>query len=135
MDLRNVGTLPQHYTESRLKRPRLEIIKLSDQPAGSSHEGNVHFDAPNDILLQVIFLAHWNGSIWSVDSLKINTYKRSVGKLEGKRSLERPRRKWKGNIKLDLKERGCESVDWIHLAQDMDQRRDLASTEIKLRML
>jgi hypothetical protein len=26
----------------------------------------------------------------------------------------------KDNIKMDLRERGLESVNWIHLAQDMD---------------
>ena len=32
-----------------------------------------------------------------------------VGKPEGKRPLGRPRRRWEGNIKMDLKEtgRGC----------------------------
>jgi len=29
-----------------------------------------------------------------------------VGKYEGKRPLERPRRRWKGNIKMDLQEVG-----------------------------
>jgi hypothetical protein len=26
----------------------------------------------------------------------------------------------KGNLKTDIKETGCESVNWIHLAQDMN---------------
>jgi hypothetical protein len=26
MDLQNVGTLPQHYTASQSRRPRLEIV-------------------------------------------------------------------------------------------------------------
>jgi len=30
-----------------------------------------------------------------------------VGKLEGKRQLERPRRKWADNIKMDFQEEGC----------------------------
>jgi hypothetical protein len=29
---------------------------------------------------------------------------------------------------MDLKVTGCEDVDWIHLAQDRDQRRALVST-------
>jgi hypothetical protein len=29
-----------------------------------------------------------------------------------KRPLERPKDRW-GNIKVDIKEMGCESVDWI----------------------
>jgi hypothetical protein len=35
-----------------------------------------------------------------------------------KRRLWRTKERWEGNIKVDLKEIGCEDVDWIHLAQD-----------------
>jgi hypothetical protein len=31
----------------------------------------------------------------------------SVGKPEGKRPLGRPRRRWEGNINMDLQEVGC----------------------------
>jgi hypothetical protein len=30
---------------------------------------------------------------------------------------------WEENIKMDLRETGCEDVDWIHLAQNRDQWR------------
>ena len=43
-----------------------------------------------------------------------------VGKLEGKRLLGRPRRRWVDNIRMDLQEVGCGYVDWIGLAQDRD---------------
>jgi hypothetical protein len=35
-----------------------------------------------------------------------NAYKISFGKLEGKRPLRRPRRRWEDNIIMDLKEIG-----------------------------
>jgi hypothetical protein len=35
-------------------------------------------------------------------------YKILVGRLEGRRLLERPRRRWEDNIKLDLQEAGRE---------------------------
>jgi hypothetical protein len=41
-----------------------------------------------------------------------------VGKPEGKRPLERPRRRWLDNIKMDLREIGWNGVDWIDMAQD-----------------
>jgi hypothetical protein len=44
-----------------------------------------------------------------------------VGKPEGKRSLGRHRRGWEDNIKMDLQEVGCEGMDWIELAEDMDK--------------
>jgi hypothetical protein len=41
-----------------------------------------------------------------------------VGRPEGKRPLERPRRRWEDNIKLDLREIGIDRASWIQLAQD-----------------
>jgi hypothetical protein len=39
----------------------------------------------------------------------------------GKRPLGRPRRRWDGNIKNDLREIEWGGKDWIDLAQDRDQ--------------
>ena len=37
-----------------------------------------------------------------------------VGKPEGKKSLGRPRRRWVDNIKVDLREVGCDTGKWIY---------------------
>jgi hypothetical protein len=47
---------------------------------------------------------------------KKKNYTLSVGKPEGKRPLERPRRRWVDNIRMDLGEVGWGDVDWIGLA-------------------
>jgi hypothetical protein len=44
-------------------------------------------------------------------------YRILVGKPEGKRPLGRPRRRWKYNIKMGLKEVGIDGANWIRLAQ------------------
>jgi hypothetical protein len=49
------------------------------------------------------------------------------------RPLGRPRCIWEDNIKIDLQEVGCGSMDWIDLAQDRD-RWALMNAEIKLRV-
>jgi hypothetical protein len=50
-----------------------------------------------------------------------NVYRVLMGKLEGKRPLERPRCRWEVGIKMDLREIGWGGgVEWIHLAQDRD---------------
>jgi hypothetical protein len=43
-----------------------------------------------------------------------------VGTLTADRSLERPRRAWKDNIKIVLQKVGW-GKDWIDLAQDRDR--------------
>jgi hypothetical protein len=63
---------------------------------------------------------------------KRNAYRILVGKPEEKRPLRRPRRRWM--IKLDLREIGCDYMDWIDLSQDRDQLRTLVNTVINLRV-
>jgi len=57
-----------------------------------------------------------------------------VGKLEGKRPLGRPRRKWVDNIRMDLEEVGCGYMDWIGLAQDRERWRTLVSAVMNFRV-
>jgi hypothetical protein len=63
-----------------------------------------------------------------------NVYNILVGKPDGRRPLGRPRRRWEDNIKLYLKEVGCDDVDWIHLAQDKVQWRFLVNAVMNLRV-
>jgi hypothetical protein len=56
------------------------------------------------------------------------------GRLEGKRPLGRPRRRWEDNIKLDFREIGIDGANWIQLAQDRVQWRAFVSTEMNLRV-
>jgi len=57
-----------------------------------------------------------------------------VEKLEGKRPLGRPRRRWVVNIRMDLQEVGCGYMDWMELAQDRDRWRTLVSAVMNLRV-
>ena len=61
-------------------------------------------------------------------------YRVLVGKQEGNRPLERPRRRRVGNIRMGLQEVGCGYVDWIGLAQDRDRWRTLVSAVMNLRV-
>jgi hypothetical protein len=61
-------------------------------------------------------------------------YRILVGKLEGKRPLGRPRRRWVDNIKMGLREIGWDGMDLFAVAQDMDQWRDLVNTVMNLRI-
>ena len=48
-------------------------------------------------------------------------YRVLVGRPEGKRPLWRPRRTWEDNVRMDLREVGCDPGEWINLEEDRDQ--------------
>jgi hypothetical protein len=66
---------------------------------------------------------------------KSNVCRILMEKPGGKRPLGRPERTSEDNIKMDLRELGWGSIDWINLAQEMDQWRAPANTEMNLRVL
>jgi hypothetical protein len=57
-----------------------------------------------------------------------------VGRPEGKRPLGRPRRRWKYNIKMYLKELVIDGENWIRLAQDRVQWLAFVNTVMNLRV-
>jgi len=61
-----------------------------------------------------------------------NAYNILVRKPERKKPLERSRRRWEDNLRIDLMEIGWEGMNWIHLAQDRDQWRVIVNTLMSL---
>jgi hypothetical protein len=74
----------------------------------------------------------WAGYVARMGEVR-GAYNILVGRPEGRRPLGRPRRRWEGNIKMDLREIGFGDVDWIQWAQDMDRWRALVNTVMNLR--
>jgi len=64
-----------------------------------------------------------------------NVYKVLMGKPEGKRPLGRPRHRWEDGIRMDLREIGWGSVEWIQLAQDRDRWQALVNMVMNLQVL
>jgi hypothetical protein len=65
---------------------------------------------------------------------KRNAYRLLVGKPKGMGPLGRPRRRWFGNIRMDLVEVGWGDVDWNGMAQDRDRWRALVNSVLNLRV-
>jgi hypothetical protein len=65
---------------------------------------------------------------------KGNAYRILVGKPEGKNPLGSPRRRWKDNIKMVLREIGSGCMDWIDLATGRVQCRALVTTVMNIRV-
>jgi hypothetical protein len=76
----------------------------------------------------------WEGHVAHIREERI-VYSVLMGKSEGKKPLGRPRRRWENGIRMDLKEIGWGSVDWIQLAQDRGRWRALVNTVMNLRVL
>jgi hypothetical protein len=72
------------------------------------------------------------GRACSTNGAKRNTYRILVEKPERKTPLGRPRRRWVGNIKVDLREIGWVGMDWIDLAQNREYWKALVNTVMKL---
>jgi hypothetical protein len=75
----------------------------------------------------------WTGHVARMRE-KRNAFRILMGKPEGKRPLGRPRRRWVGNIKIDVREIRWDCMDWIDLAQDRDQWRALVNAVTNLRV-
>jgi hypothetical protein len=75
----------------------------------------------------------WVGHVARMGEVR-GAYNILVGRLEGRRPLERPRRRWEDNIKMDFREIGFGDVDWIHWVRDRDRWRALVNTVMNLRV-
>ena len=93
------------------------------------------YSSPNTSIVRVIISRRirWAGHMARMGEGR-GVYRVLVGKPEGKRPLGRPRRRWEGNIRMDLQEVGLGYEDWIGLAQDRDRWRALVSAVRNLRV-
>ena len=62
-------------------------------------------------------------------------FKILTGTSAGKRPLGRPRRRWEDNIRMDLKEIGINTRNWVDSVQDWDYWRALVNAALNLRVL
>jgi len=89
------------------------------------------YSLPNIVQVVKSRRIRWAGHVARMGEGKV-VHTVIVGKPEGKRLLERPRRKWE-DIKLDLREVGG-GGDWMESAQDRDRWRALVNTVMNFRV-
>ena len=74
----------------------------------------------------------WAGHVARMEEGR-SAFKTLTGKPKGKRPLGRPRRKWEGNIRMDLEEIGINAGNWVDSAQDRNYWRGLVNAALNLR--
>ncbi|KAJ4445665.1 hypothetical protein ANN_12349 [Periplaneta americana] len=81
------------------------------------HNTELHalYSSPNIIRNLKSRRLRWAGHVARMGE-STNAYRVLVGRPEGKRPLGRPRLRWEDNIKMNLREVGCDDRDWINLA-------------------
>ena len=63
-----------------------------------------------------------------------SAFKIFAGKHTGKRTLGKPRHRWEDNIRMDLKEIGINTSNWVDSAEDMDYWRVLINVALILQV-
>jgi hypothetical protein len=99
-----------------------------------NEELHILYSSPNIIRQIKSRRMRWAGHVARMEEER-NVYRVLMGKPEGKRPLGRPRRRWEDGIRMDLRDTGWGSVDWIQLAQDRDRWWALVNTVMNLRVL
>jgi hypothetical protein len=91
------------------------------------------YSSPNTVRVIKTRRMRWAGHVARMEEGR-GIYTVFVGRRKGKRPLERPRRRWEGNIKVDLRETGIDEAKWIRLAQGRVQWRAFVSMVMNLRV-
>ena len=73
----------------------------------------------------------WAGHVARMDEGR-SAFKILTGKPTGKRPLRRPRHRWENNIRMDFKEIGINTRNWVGLAQDRDYWKVLVNAALNL---
>jgi hypothetical protein len=92
------------------------------------------YSSPNIVRVIKSRRMRWAGHVARMGEGR-GVYRVSVGMPEGKKPLERPRRRWEDNIKLDLREIGIDGANWIQLAQARIEWRTFVKTVMNLRVI
>jgi hypothetical protein len=121
--------------EERVMRKIFGPEREGDGSWRKLHNDELHdlYSSPNIVRVIKSRRMRWAGHVARMGDGR-GVYRILVGRTESRRPLERPRRRWEDNIKMDLRETGIDGTNWIWLAQDGVQWRALVNTVINFRV-
>jgi hypothetical protein len=97
------------------------------------HNDELHslYSSPNIVRVIKSRRTRWVGHVARMGKGS-SFYRVLIGRPECKRPLGRPRRRWKDNVGMDLRDIVTDGENLIHLAQDMVQWRAFVNTVMNL---
>jgi hypothetical protein len=98
-----------------------------------NEELHILYSSPNIISQIKSRRMRWVGHVARM-GVERNVYRVLMGKPEVKRPLGRPRHRWEDGIRMNFKEIGWGSVDWIQLVRDRDRWQTVVNTVMNLRV-
>ena len=91
------------------------------------------YRSPNIVRVIKSRRLRWAGHVARMEEDR-SVFKIVTGTLAGKSSLGRPRHRWEDNIRMDLREIGINTRNWVDLVQDRDYWRALVNAALNLRV-
>ena len=91
------------------------------------------YRSPNIVRVIKSRRLRWTGHVARIEEGR-SAFKMLIGKPIGKRLLGRPKRRWEDNIRMNLKEIGISTRNWVDSAQDRDYWRALANAALNIRV-
>jgi hypothetical protein len=116
----------------QVKLYELTVKMLLLRNVSNNDELHSLYSSPNIVMVINSRRMRWVGHVARKEGRGV--YRIFIGRLESKRSLGRPRRRWEDDIKMDLRETGIDVANWIQLSQDRVQWRACVNTIMNLRV-